>query len=67
MRKTNEKQNGNGHGKYQPEKVWDRLNEKDPDSWLENQPEVPGQERIINLETLKEELLDEEDQEDVTN
>ncbi len=54
-------QNKNGHGKYQPEKVWNQLNQDDPDSWWEEQPEVPGQDRIINMETLKEELFPEDD------
>ena len=66
MRKTNKK---NGHGKYRPEKTWKRLDENDPDSWWEEQPEIPGQDRIINMENLKKELFpdDEEDQGDVTN
>ncbi len=68
--KTSETQNGNGHGKYQPEKVWNRLNENDPDSWWEEQPEIPGQDRIINMDNLKKELFPDDDideQGDVTN
>ena len=64
MIKTNEK---NGHDKVNPEKTWDKVSEDDPDTWFEDQPEIPGQERIVNLDTLKKELLGDEDQGDVTN
>lgn len=64
MRKTNKK---NGHKKFEPKKTWDKVSEDDPDTWLEDQPEIPGQERLVNLDTLKKELLDDEDQGNVTN
>lgn len=62
MSNTSEKTNG--HGKYQPDKVWNQISKNDPDSWWEEQPDVPGQDRIINIEALKKELFPDDDIDD---
>lgn len=55
---TTNKKNGNGSGRYQPKKVWNFI---DRDFWWEEEPEIPGQDKIVDDETLKNELFGDED------
>ena len=57
MQTTNEK-NGNGSSEFKPEKIWNFLGKN---SWWEEQPEIPGQDKIIEKETLEEELFGDDD------
>lgn len=55
---SEQNQNGNGKGKYQPSKTWEQMGQ---DLWLEEEPDVPGQEKLIGTEELQNELFGEED------
>lgn len=59
---TNSNDASNGKSDYKPAKTWEYLGEE---IWFEENEEIPGQERIVDDETLYEELaLDDDPQQD---
>jgi hypothetical protein len=56
----NNKGNGNGSSDYQPSKTFQHIFE---DTWLEDDEEEPGKEKLVDSDNLRSDLGDDDDPE----